>query len=191
MKFFFITCSLFFLGQQSYAQSGFITGKIYSQVTKTTLHNAKIVLKQDDKYQGKTKTDPVGNYWFGELKSGSYSIWVLCDGYCSLEVDQIKLQPDGSIQLDLGLVEQATNTNIEETSDQIYQVYQAPICVDLEEATRHQDFKNEIHILNEVYNGYGIRIAPKRKPLSLSEQNRPTHYHESFKSLEKKHTLFW
>ena len=151
----------------------------------------KIVLKRNNIYHSKTKTDHVGNYWFGELKSGSYSIWVLYDGYCSLEVDQIKLRHDGSIQLDLGLVEQATNTNIEESADKIYQIYQAPICVDLEYAsTAHQNFKNEIHILNEVYNGPEIRIAPKRKPLSRLEQNRPTHYYESFKSLEKTNSLF-
>jgi hypothetical protein len=195
MKLILIAYSLFLLSQQSYAQSytqsGFIIGKIYSQVTKSTLQNAKIVLKKNNKYYGKTKTDHVGNYWFGELKHGSYSIWVLHDGYCSLEVDQIKLRHDGSIQLDLGLVEQATNTNIEASEDKIYQVYQAPICVDLEETTTaHQDFKNEIHILNEVYNGYEIRIAPKRRPPSPAERNRPTHYHESFKSLEKTTALF-
>jgi hypothetical protein len=179
------------LSQQTYAQSGFITGKIYSQVTKSTLHSAKIVLKRNDKYHSKTKTDHVGNYWFGELRSGSYYIWVLYDGYCSLEIDQIELRHDASIQLDLGLVEQATNTNIDESADKIYQVYQTPICVDLkEETTAHQDFKNEIHILSEVYNGPEIRIAPKRKPPSRLEKNRATHYYESLKSLEKTTSLF-
>jgi len=191
MKLIIIACSLFLLSQQSYAQSGFITGKIYSQVTKSTLDNAKIVLKRNNKYHSKTKTDHVGNYWFGQLKPGSYSVWVLYNGYCSLEIDQIKLRHDGSIQLDLGLVEQATNTNIEEAADKIYQVYQAPICIDLEEKTvAHQDFKNEIHILKEVYNGPEIRIAPKRRPLSRMEQNRPTHFYDSLKSLEKTTSLF-
>ena len=191
MKFILITCSLFILSQQAYAQSGFITGKIYSQATKSTLHQAKIILKKNNRYHGKTKTDHVGNYWFGELKPGSYSIWILYDGYCSLEMDHIKLRLDGSIQLDLGLVEQATNTNIDTATDKIYQIYQAPISVDLEEIiTAHQDFKNEIHILSEVYNGPEIRIAPKRKPPSPLEKNRATHYHESFKSLEKTTSLF-
>jgi hypothetical protein len=190
MKLIIIIYSLFLLSQQAYAQSGFITGKIYSQVTKSTLHNAKIVLKRNNKYHSKTKTDHVGNYWFGQLKSGSYSVWVLYDNYCSLEVDQIKLQHDGSIQLDLGLVAQAENTNMEESTDKIYQIYQAPICVDLEENDKaHQDFKNEIHILNEVYDGPEIRIAPKRRPPTPSEQNRPTSYHETFKSLEKTRSL--
>lgn len=191
MKFILITYSLFLLSQQSYAQSGFITGKIYSQVTKSTLYKAKIVLKRNNKYHSKTKTDHVGNYWFGELKSGNYSIWVLYDHYCSLEVDQIKLRHDGSIQLDLGLVEQATNTNIAESEDKIYQVYQTPICIDLEETTTaHQDFKNEIHILSEVYNGPEIRIAPKRRPPSALEKSRATHYNESLKSLEKTNSPF-
>lgn len=191
MKLILITYSLFILSQQSYAQFGFITGKIYSQVTKSTLYNAKIVLKRNNKYHGKTKTDHVGNYWFGELTSGSYSLWVIHDGYCSLVIDQIKLRHDGSIQLDLGLVEQANNTNIDASKDKIYQIYQAPICVDLEESTKaHQDFKNEIHILSEVYNGHEIRIAPKNKPPSRLEQNRPTHYYESLKGLEKTTSLF-
>lgn len=179
------------LSQPSDAQFGFITGKIYSQVTKSTLHNAKIVLKRNNKYCGKTRTDHVGNYWFGALKPGTYSLWVLYDGHCSLEIDQIKLRHDSSIQLDLGLVEQATNTNIDASLDKIYQVYQAPICIDLEEnRTAHQAFKSEIHILSEVYNGHEIRIAPKRRPLSRMEQNRPTHYYESLKSLEKTTSLF-
>lgn len=191
MKFVLLTYSLFILCQQSYAQSGFLTGKIYSQVTKATLHNAKIVLKRNNKYYSKTKTDHVGNYWFGQLKSGNYSVWVLHDGYCSLEIDQIKLQHDSSIQLDLGLIEQAANTNIEASADKIYRIYEAPISVDLEEEiAAYQDFKNEIHILSEVYDGPEIRIAPKRRPPSLLEQNRPTHYYESLKSLEKTTSLF-
>jgi hypothetical protein len=191
MKFILIIYSLFLLSQQSHAQSGFITGKIYSQVTKSTLYNAKIVLKRNNKYHGKTKTDHVGNYWFGKLEAGNYSVWVLYEGYCSLEMDQIKLRHDGSIQLDLGLVEQAIQTNINTAADKIYQIYQAPICVDLEKTkTAHQDFKNEIHILNEVYNGYEIRIAPRRRPPTRSEQNRPTHYYESLKGLEKTNALF-
>ncbi len=181
-----LTYTFLVLSPRSYAQSGFITGKIYSQVTKSTLHNAKIVLKRNNKYHSKTKTDHVGNYWFGQLKSGNYSISIYHDGYCILEVDKIALQHDGSIELDLGLVAQATNTNIDATADKVYQVYQAPICIDLEKAsTAHQDFRNEIRILNEVYNGHEIRIAPSRRAPSRAEQNRPTHYHESFKGLEK------
>lgn len=191
MIFTIITYSLLLLSQQSYAQSGFITGKIYSQVTKSTLHNAKIVLKRNNKYHSKTKTDHVGNYWFGKLKSGNYSLWILYDGYCTLELDQIKLRHDESVQLDLGLIEQATHTNLENSTDVICQIYQSSISVKLEEQTMaHQDFKNEINIINEVYDGQEIRIAPKRRPLSRAELNRPTHYHESLKSLEKTTSLF-
>ncbi len=182
--FLFLLC-LFCINTEGYSQSGFITGRVYSQATKATLVDAKLILKKNNKYFCKTKTDHVGNYWFGDLKKGSYSVWVVHEGYCQLEMDKIELtNNEGSIQLDLGLMENAANSNVA-TNSKVYMVYNEPIQVNLNEATTaYQTFQNEIHIINEVYQGNEIRIAPKAKP-SPAQNNRATHYYDSFKGLEK------
>lgn len=173
----------------SYGQSSFITGKVFSEVTKSVLYNAKLILKKDHKYHSKTLTDHVGNYCFGNLAEGHYSIWVLQEGYCELEISQIQLLESTSIQLDLGLMEQAPNSSTKDR-DKLYKIYQAPIQIEFEQSKMaYQNFKNEIHILNEVYHGHEIKIAPAQRPPSPIEQNRSTHYHESLKALEKNHSL--
>ncbi|BDS13237.1 carboxypeptidase-like regulatory domain-containing protein [Aureispira anguillae] len=166
-------------------QSSFITGKVFSEVNKSTLYNAKLVLKRNHKYYRKTKTDHVGNYWFGNLPAGSYSIWVIQEGYCQLEMTKIVIATTASIQLDLGLMEQSQNTNLN-LGDKVYKVYRAPIQVDLaEHKTTYQNFRNEIQIIKDVYNGPEIRIAPPKSPSSPIENNRATHHYESLKALEK------
>jgi len=181
---FVILMSLVSVNVNGYSQSGIIAGRVYSQSTKATLENAKLILKRNNRYYKKTKTDHVGNYWFGDLKSGNYSVWVIQEDYCQLEMDEIKLGKNNSIQLDLGLMENAQNTNVA-TNSKVYMVYNAPISINLDTtATAYQSFQNEIHIINEVYQGNEIRIAPARKPDPV-RNSRATHYNESLKGLEK------
>lgn len=180
-----LACHLFLHIVPLQGQSGFITGRVFSEANKSRLHNAKLILKRNNKYKKKTQTDHVGNYWFGDLPYGNYSIWVIQDGYCELEVSRIQLSSNTSIQLDLGMIKAAQNTNIKSV-DKIHKVYQTPIQLDLNpQKTAYQDFESEIHIINEVYDGHEIRIAPRHCPPSPLENNRATHYHESFKALEK------
>jgi predicted membrane protein len=182
---FVILTSLVSVNISCYSQSGIITGRVYSQSTKATLENAKLILKRNNKYYRKIKTDHVGNYWFGELKTGNYSVWVIQEDYCQLEMGGIELKKSSSsIQLDLGLMENAKNTNLTSIS-KVYMVYYTPISINLDTtATAYQNFKNEIHIINEVYQGNEIRIARPRKSDPTSN-SRATHYNEGLKGLEK------
>ena len=124
-----------------YSQSGFITGRVFCQFSKETLQNAKIILKKNNKYLCKTKTDHAGNYWFSQLRKGNYTLWILHDGYCQLEMDSITLSNDSTIELDLGLMENATNSNVE-TNGKIYMLYHDPISVNLVAQTNYQNYKN-------------------------------------------------
>lgn len=179
-------CYLLLHTVPSQGQSNFITGRVFNEVSKSTLYNAKLILKRNNKYHQKTKTDHVGNYWFGDLPYGSYSIWVIQNGYCELEISRIELSSSTSIHLDLGMIEAAQKTNIN-SNDKIYKIYQAPIQLNLDiQNTAYQNFESEIHIINEVYHGPEIRIAPKHRSPSPIENNRATHYHESLKGLGKK-----
>lgn len=178
--------ALLLLAMPIQAQNGYITGKVYSQEDKTPLANAKLVLKKNGKYCGKVQTDHVGNYWFGDLKTGTYAIWVVQDGFCQLEMDKIEIGANSSIQLDLGLVASAENSNVVGT-DKIYLVYNQPIEADLKNSTHCQEnFKNDIQIISDVYNGHEIKIAPPPpKPLSPMEENRATNYNDDLKGFEK------
>lgn len=181
-----ILFSLVLMNTDSFAQNGFITGKVYSQSSKTAMPNAKLVLKKNGKYFGKTQTDHVGNYWFGDLKVGNYAVWVVQDGYCQLEMEQIEIKANSSIQLDLGLVETVANSNIGGV-DKVYMVYNQPIEANLNATTHYsENFKNDIQIISDVYNGPEIKIAPPDpKEPSLMEENRGTNYNDSLKGLEK------
>ena len=167
-----------------YSQSGFITGRVFCQFSKETLQNAKIILKKNNKYLCKTKTDHAGNYWFSQLRKGNYTLWILHDGYCQLEMGSITLSNDSTIELDLGLMENATNSNVE-TNGKIYMLYHDPISVNLVAQTNYQNYKNEIQIISEVYNGNGICIIPKTKLVPKLKSTRVVHNYDSFKSLEK------
>lgn len=68
-----------------YGQGGSIEGRIYALDTDIKLSKAKLVLKKDNTYCQKIKTDHQGNYNFVNLEKGNYSIWVLKEGYCQLE----------------------------------------------------------------------------------------------------------
>ncbi|MDC0231530.1 carboxypeptidase-like regulatory domain-containing protein, partial [Aureispira] len=132
----------------------------------------------------KTKTDHAGNYWFSKLTKGNYTLWVLHDGYCQLEMGRINLNNNSAIELDLGLMKNAINSNVE-TDSKIYMLYHQPISVNLIKETNYKNYKNEIQIISEVYNGNDIQIIPKIKPIPKLESNRVVHNHDSFKSLEK------
>ena len=180
--FLILLCSL--IGFQSYGQTSFIAGRVYNQSNKALLKNAKLILRKNNKYIGKIRTDHAGHYWFGNLKPGNYSLWVLQDGFCQLEMGRIEIA-DSGIQLDLGLMESAPNSKVNKSS-KVYLIYQEPIYVNLDEpTTAYQGFQNEIHILNEVYDGHAIRIAPKHIPPSPMEQNRATHFYETLNALQK------
>ena len=183
-----ILLTLFTTMTTCYSQAGYITGRVYCQFSKETLQNAKIILKKDNKYLTKTKTDHAGNYWFGKLKKGNYTIWILHEGYCQLEMGRITLSNNSSIELDLGLMQNATNSNVA-TNGKIYMLYHKPISVNLTENTNYQNYKNKIQIISEVYNGIDICIVPKTKPIARLEMSRIVHNYESFKSLEKSSTL--
>ncbi len=173
------------LSSHSYSQSGVISGRVYSQFNKAALTEAKLILIKNNKYFKKTKTDHAGNYWFGELKKGNYSIWVIKNGYCHLEMSRIESVKNGIIDLDLGLTASAVNSNVN-TESKIYKIYSTPIKVELKiTPDKHLSYKDELNIINEVYEGSSIQISPSVKDPAPIREHRATHYNELFKSLER------
>jgi len=185
---FLIAIVTFFVGIVScLGQEGTIYGRIYSESTKQPLTAAKLILKKDNVYAQKMRTDHAGNYHFGRLPEGVYTVWVSADDYCQLEMQRVVVDSQ-AIVLDLGLVEVAAKRNVS-TPTIIYKQYEWPIRVELAQTTvsdKHQDFKNELNVINEVYEGAAIRIAPPKPPASPLPRHKATHFYEDFDALEKK-----
>lgn len=173
--------SLTSLGQQQ----RFITGKIYNKANKEVLTTAKLVLYQENKYISKATTDHQGNYWFAYLEPGIYHLHVKHAGHSDLEVLHIDLTATNTIQLDLGLMESSLHNNVG-LDDKVSIIYEAPIVADLvHQEVPLQQFSSQIRILDEVYEGHQIRIAPPHVDPPLP-RHRATHFSESLEALTKK-----
>jgi len=174
-----------FISTSLEAQSSYIMGKVYNKSTLQITAEAKLILKKDNRYIGKLTADHAGNYWFGPLTSGNYSIWVIHKGFCQLMMHQIQVTAHQSIYLDLGLVEQPVHSNVA-TESLITEIYNPDYPQRLPVKTMaYETFQSDLNIISDVYNGPEIRIAPKNPVPSPLQENRATHYHESLKALEK------
>ena len=173
------------ISNHGYSQSGVISGRVYSQFNKIPVTEAKVMLIKNNKYYRKAKTDYAGNYWFGELKRANYSIWVIQKGYCQLVISKIETGKNEFIDLDLGLTLSAINSNVG-TESKVYKIYSSPICIELTLSPgNHLSYKDDINIINEVYEGSNISISPSQKDPAPIPEHRATHYNERFKSMER------
>lgn len=160
-------------------------GKVYSKSSYSILEDAKLIIKKDNRYVGKVTTDHAGNYWFGPLTSGSYSIWVIHQDFCQLMMTAIQVDAHQSVYLDLGLTDKPMHTNVTEESI-ITEIYNPNNPQRLPTATMaYENFQNDINIISDVYDGNEIRIAPRNPAPPPLERSRATHYYESLKALEK------
>jgi drug/metabolite transporter superfamily protein YnfA len=183
--------SLLSFGIFATAQEASIAGKIYAKASNTVLPKSKLILKRENIYQKKTKTDHRGNYAFVQLPQGNYSLWILQDGFCQLEVFQITVTDSQSIHLDLGLVQDAISTT-KMPATKISKIYQQPTYYNLlqKDSNAYESFSNQYHIINAVYFGPTIRIAPAIPAHPPLPREKATHFNDSFKALEKKPGMF-
>ncbi|MCB2180316.1 carboxypeptidase regulatory-like domain-containing protein [bacterium] len=76
----------------------FIAGTIYDPVIDEVLIGATLTLQNVDTEEVfKAETDTFGDFWFKQLETGTYTLWVEMDGYLTQTFENISTEEDVNI----------------------------------------------------------------------------------------------
>lgn len=172
------------------AQLASIKGTIYATADLSRLTSAQLVLFKNQKYYQKTTVDRLGNYWFGGLEAGNYSLQVYNKGYCKVLLKAIVLKnADKKIIYDIGMMQLAKESNVP-LQDFMQLYYEGDFKKELnQQSAPLQNYVEPLNIIADLYQGPTIAIRPKERAAKPTS-HKATHFSESLQSLQKKGNIF-
>lgn len=82
-----------------------IAGGVVSADTKRPLSNVNVVAYTNSKKEKAASTDQYGNYYFNDLKPGTYKLVFQKDGYKKVTKDKVVIRSDEGCQLNIEMEE--------------------------------------------------------------------------------------
>lgn len=187
MRRYYLFLAIFIFCLHLKAQKSSISGKVFSKATLSALPTAQLVLFKKGKYYRKTTVDHTGNYWFGHLNCGDYTLQIYHKQHCRTIIKEISISNGVTIRYDIGMMQNAVESNIN-SSDYVSVYYKGPYKQVLSKTPKQIFENNDINIISDVYTGHKISIRPPKKE-PPRPQHKATHYADSFKPMEKNNPI--